>query len=319
MFGVGKFSAPMSGKGLELDGASTVFATALLFSCSSRCVASDSWIFCTIVATLLFPFDSAAVSSCQTLMLCLPVVHRLLFFVLGQSFPVLAHLRNGPLFTGVSIGRGEPWKMRLLISGNFMLSPVAFPLAYRCHRSAAGSAAGVFFAVEGCPFSPKKADVLSGWEEECGPGGEELFARFRFRLLGVSSSFELFGIQPICSSGDRCTGAGLFVSSQSPIRSSIGNRAPGVHGNVFACGICGVLCILLLNVAESLVLAALPLPCAMSSTSGLGLFSSVSPGTNWNAFNFVFAWEVAGIGGFGGGAIGGESYVLLAVYGLLVH
>lgn len=244
-------------------------------------------------------------------MLCLPVVHRLLFFVLGQSLPVLAHLRSGPLFTGVSNGRGEPWKIRFLISGSFMLSPIAFPLAYRCQRSAAGSAVGVFFAVDGAPFSPRNAYVLSGCEEECGPGGEELFARFRFLLLGVSSSEELFGIQPICSSGDLCTGAGLFVSSQSPIRSSIGNRAPGVQGNVFACGICGVLFVLLLEVAESLVLAAPPLPCAISSTSELGSFSSLSVGTNWKTFSFDFACDVAGMEGFGGGAVGGVSFVLI--------
>lgn len=95
-----------------------------------------------------------------------------------------------------------------------------------------GSAAGVLrFAQSGKAVIPSR-----GWDDEwVADCGDELFARLRFlRRLGVSNSFELFGIQPMFSSGERSIGASLAVASQSPIKSASGSLAPGVHGKVVA-------------------------------------------------------------------------------------
>lgn len=183
-----------------------------------------------------------------------------------------------------------------VVSGAFDCSPLGLPLAYRCHKSAAGSAAGVRpteFWCAACVETP------CACEEEPGQDGEELFARFRFLRFGVSSSEELFGIQPICSSGERSTSSSFLTSSQSPIRSSNGNRAPGVHGNEFDCSSFGVLCILLP------FLDPLPLPCSLFAASVFCSFGSDA--AKENAFSFVFASTVAGIAAFGGIFAGASS------------
>lgn len=158
-------------------------------------------------------------------------VLRFLLLLLGQSLPVLAHLRRPDPFTGVSNGRGEPWNTILLRSGNLEASPVSFPIPYLCHKSAAGSASGVRFSA----LPAKNADASARCDEVFGHEGDEDLALFRLRF-GVSCVDELFGIQPMCSSGDSSLGSGLGFSSTFPMRSSNDNRAPGVDGNVFACG-----------------------------------------------------------------------------------
>jgi hypothetical protein len=123
----------------------------------------------------------------------------------------------------------------LLNSGSFRALPLSLLIPYRCHKSAAGSASGVRFSA----LSAKNADASARCDDVFGHDGDDDLALFRLRL-GVSCVDELFGIQPMCSSGDSSLGSGSLVSSKFPMRSSRERRAPGVDGKVFACGSCGV-------------------------------------------------------------------------------
>lgn len=108
-------SAPVSGRGLELDGAcfSADGPPAWAASCASFWVASVSCIFSTMLATLLLPPDSVSCRvSCHTLILDLLSMRLRLLLLLGQSLPVLAHLLKAALFAGVSRGRGEAWPIK---------------------------------------------------------------------------------------------------------------------------------------------------------------------------------------------------------------
>jgi hypothetical protein len=106
---------------------------------------------------------------------------RFLLLLLGQSLPVLAHRRSPDPFTGVSSGRGDPPKARLLRSGCRKASPLPLLIPYRCHKSAAGSASGVC-----CSAPPaKNADASARCDDVFGHEGDEDLARFRLRL-GVS-------------------------------------------------------------------------------------------------------------------------------------
>lgn len=193
-----------------------------------------------MLATVPLPTDPSlcCCASRQTATFDRPSTRRRLFLLLGQSLPVLAHLLNAALFAGVSSGRGEAWPIKWLMSGSFKPSPASLSSPYLRHRSAAGSASGVFSSP--CVALPAKYVDSCRCDEVVGHDGEELLARFRLRF-GVSSVDELFGIQPSCSSGDFTSGSGLLAcSSKLPIRSSNGIRAPGVHGKVLACGRPGV-------------------------------------------------------------------------------
>ena len=202
--------------------------------CASLCVANDSWIFSTMAATLLRPPDSTA-PFCHTSTFALAFDLCFFLLLLGQSLPVLAHRRNPEPLTGVSNGRGDPGNSMLLNSGNFKVFPLSLLIPYRCHKSAAGSASGVRFSA----LPAKNADASARCDDVFGHDGEDDLALFRLRL-GVSCVDELFGIQPMCSSGDCSLGSGSLVSSTFPMRSSRERRAPGVDGKVFACGSCGV-------------------------------------------------------------------------------
>lgn len=175
---------------------------------------------------MLRPVDSTC-PRCHKLTLALSFVRLFLALLLGQSLPVLAHLLNPPLRTGVSSGRGDLWMFGR--SGSLNAPAFSFPRPYLCHRSAAGSASGVRFSV----LLGKKADASFRCEDVFGHDGEELLARFLLRF-GVSCVEELFGIQPMCSSGDCSFWTTSFLVSTSPIRSSSESLTPGVDGNVLA-------------------------------------------------------------------------------------
>lgn len=234
----------VSGRGSELDGSSPESAST---GFASLCIAKDSWIFSTMAATLLRPPDSA-VPFCHTSTFMFAFVRRFLLLLLGQSLPVLAHRRSPDPFTGVSSGRGEPPKAMLFISGSRRGSPPPLLIPYRCHRSAAGSASGVR-----CSALPaKNAEASARCDDVFGHEGDEDLALFRFRF-GVSCVEELFGIQPMCSSGDSSLASGFLVSSTFPMRSSSDSRAPGVDGKVFAWHSCGALVDSVMFVDESVL------------------------------------------------------------------
>jgi len=164
----------------------------------------------------------------------------------------------------------------------------------------------------------KNVEVSWRCDEVVGQDGDELLARFRLRF-GVRSVEELLGIQPMRSSGDSSAGCCFFiVSSKVPMSSSSGMRAPGVLGKVFACGSWGVL--LTASLAGAVTVEGAVFEAASTGSVGAAgargavldscttvalwfstLFCSLP--SNRKAFSLALVCEVAGIGGFGGGAL----------------
>ena len=95
-----------SGTGLELVGASAS-AGCFAADCASFSVANVSCIFSIISATLLLLLTPTCCSSRHRLTLVLESIRLLLFLLVGQSLPVLAHRLNPALLMGVSFGLGD--------------------------------------------------------------------------------------------------------------------------------------------------------------------------------------------------------------------
>lgn len=162
------------------------------------------------------------------------ITRLLLFFVAdtGHSTPQLAHLLSPLMLPFVADDPGEGSQRRWAKAVDLLFeSAPSFPCAYLLHRSAAGSACGVF--KDCCNLCTSKGSLVrlagSGWED----AGEELFPRFLFRI-GVTLGLELEGVALCTHKTSSFAGVSFgwetTLSSGTPIKSDSGNRIAGVEG-----------------------------------------------------------------------------------------